>query len=82
MDTHSPEEIAKVVTPLFKDTPQDIIVKVIERYKKTKNSYATNPILDTEEWNNLQSIMKEAGELPKEVPYDILVDTSIAEKCH
>lgn len=78
VDTHSPEEIAKVVTPFFEDTPQDIIIKVIERYK-SQNSYATNPILDTEEWNNLQNIMKEAGELPKEVPYNVLVDTSVAE---
>lgn len=78
VDTHSPEEIAKAVTPFFEDTPQDIIIKVIERYKN-QNSYATNPILDTEEWNNLQNIMKEAGELPKEVPYNVLVDTSVAE---
>lgn len=78
VDTHSPEEIAKAVTPFFEDTPQDIIIKVIERYKN-QNSYATNPILDTEEWNNLQNIMKESGELPKEVPYNVLVDTSVAE---
>jgi NitT/TauT family transport system substrate-binding protein len=79
VDTHSPEEIAAVVKPFFKDTPKDIIVKVIERYKN-QNSYATNPILDEEEWNNLQKIMKEAGELPKKVDYDKLVNTSIAEK--
>ncbi|WP_425388089.1 ABC transporter substrate-binding protein [Ectobacillus panaciterrae] len=79
VDTHSPEEIAKVVEPFFKDTPKDIMIKVIERYKN-QNSYATNPILDEEEWNNLQKIMKEAGELPKEVEHDTLVNTSIAEK--
>ncbi|WP_440604499.1 ABC transporter substrate-binding protein [Bacillus sp. GB_SG_008] len=78
VDTHSPEEIAKAVEPRFKDTSKDIMVKVIDRYK-TQHSYATNPLLDEAEWKQLQSIMKEAGELPKEVPHDILVNTSIAE---
>ncbi|MFX3623728.1 MAG: ABC transporter substrate-binding protein [Ectobacillus sp.] len=79
VDTHSPEEIAKAVKPFFQDTPEDIIIKVVERYKN-QNSYATNPILDEEEWKNLQNIMKEAGELPKEVEHGVLVNTSIAQK--
>ncbi|PFA20795.1 hypothetical protein CN373_13495 [Bacillus cereus] len=78
VDTHSPEEIAEVVTPLFKDTSKDIMVKVIERYKK-QHSYATNPLLDEEEWKQVQKIMKEAGELQKEVPHETLVNTKIAE---
>ena len=36
---------------------------VIDRYKE-QGSFAENPILDEEEWNNLQDIMDEAGELP------------------
>ncbi|MDM5190457.1 ABC transporter substrate-binding protein [Bacillus sp. DX4.1] len=78
VDTHSPEEIATAVTPLFKDTSKDITVKVIERYKK-QHSYATNPLLDAEEWKQLQKIMKEAGELQKEAPHEALVNTKIAE---
>ena len=78
VDTHSPEEIAEIVTPLFKDTSKDIMVKVIERYKK-QHSYATNPLLDEEEWKQVQKIMKEAGELQKEVPHEALVNTKIAE---
>ncbi|HDR7912194.1 TPA: ABC transporter substrate-binding protein [Bacillus wiedmannii] len=78
VDTHSPEEIADVVSPLFKDTSKDITVKVIERYKK-QHSYATNPLLDAEEWKQLQTIMKDAGELQKEVPHEALVNTKIAE---
>lgn len=78
VDTHSPEEIAKAVAPLFPDTPNDIMVSVIDRYK-TQHSYATNPLLDEAEWTQLQTIMKEAGELPKEVPHKVLVNTKIAE---
>lgn len=78
VDTHSPEEIADAVSPLFKDTSKDISVKVIERYKK-QHSYATNPLLDDAEWKQLQTIMKESGELQKEVPHEALVNTKIAE---
>ncbi|WP_369700003.1 ABC transporter substrate-binding protein [Bacillus sp. AFS041924] len=79
VDTHTAEEIAKSVAPFFKDTPLDISIKVIDRYK-SQNSYSTNPILEEDEWNNLQTIMKNSGVLPKEVPHSILVDTKFAEK--
>ncbi|TKJ04411.1 ABC transporter substrate-binding protein, partial [Bacillus cereus] len=32
-----------------------------------------------EEWKQLQTIMKDAGELQKEVPHEALVNTKIAE---
>ncbi|HZG74146.1 MAG TPA: ABC transporter substrate-binding protein [Chondromyces sp.] len=79
LESHTPEETAKVIQPYFEDTELDIIEKVVERYQQ-QGSFATNPILDKEEWNNLQNIMKEAGELPKEIDYHTLVNTDIAEK--
>ncbi|MBT2657011.1 ABC transporter substrate-binding protein [Bacillus sp. ISL-18] len=79
VQTHSAEEIAKTVTAYFPDTDLDIMTTVVERYK-SQGSFATDPILDEEEWNNLQTIMKEAGELPKEVDHKTLVNTEFAEK--
>ena len=79
VQTHSAEEIAKTVTAYFPDTDLDIMTTVVERYKN-QGSFATDPILDEEEWNNLQTIMKEAGELPKEVDHKTLVNTEFAEK--
>lgn len=79
VDSHSAEEIAQSIQDEFKDTPIDIIETVIERYK-SQESFATNPMLDKNEWNNLQNIMGEAGELPKEVSHETLVNTAIAEK--
>lgn len=73
------EEIAKVVQPYFDDTELDILASSIARYKE-QNSYALDPILTEEAWNNLLDIMEEAGELPKQVPYETLVNTAIAEK--
>ncbi|MDQ0215778.1 NitT/TauT family transport system substrate-binding protein [Oikeobacillus pervagus] len=79
LNTHSTKEAAKVIQPYFEDTEIEIIETVIDRYKN-QHSFATDPILDEKEWNQLIHIMKEAGELPSQVDYKTLVDTSIAEK--
>ncbi|WP_164668299.1 ABC transporter substrate-binding protein [Virgibacillus doumboii] len=76
---HSAEEIAKVIQPYFEDTELDMLASSIERYKN-QGSFATDPILGKEEWNNLKDIMDEAGELPADVPYDELVNTKYAEE--
>lgn len=78
VESHSAEETAKVIQPYFEDTPLDLITTVVDRYK-SQGSFATDPILDEEEWNNLKDIMNEAGELPEDVKHDVLVNTEIAE---
>jgi NitT/TauT family transport system substrate-binding protein len=75
----STSEIAKSIAPQFEDTDLEIIETVVERYKE-QGSYATNPILDEKEWNNLQDIMDEAGELPSRIDHNTLVNTSYAEE--
>ncbi|MFI8496379.1 ABC transporter substrate-binding protein [Peribacillus butanolivorans] len=72
-------EIAKVIQPYFEDTNLDTMETVIHRYKE-QGSFATDPILDEEEWNNLQDIMDEADELPSRISHDELVNTDFAEK--
>ncbi len=78
VDSHSAQEIADSVESFFADTEKDILISSIERYQ-SQYSYATNPILDEEEWNQLQAIMKEAKVLDEEVPYQELVNTTIAK---
>jgi NitT/TauT family transport system substrate-binding protein len=78
VETHSAEEIAKAVEEFFPDTDPEIMTTVVERYK-SQGSFATNPILDEKEWNNLKDIMNEAGELPQDVDYNTLVNTDFAE---
>ncbi|WP_110927322.1 ABC transporter substrate-binding protein [Bacillus massiliglaciei] len=73
-----PEEIAKVIQPYFEDTDPEIIAMSIERYRD-QGSFATDPILDEAEWNNLQDIMEEAGELPARIEHKELVNTKFAE---
>ncbi len=71
--------IAEVIAPYFEDTDLDILTSSIERYK-SQGSFAEDPFLDEEEWENLKTIMDEAGELPIDAPYEDLVDTNVAEE--
>ncbi|MFC7685550.1 ABC transporter substrate-binding protein [Ureibacillus sp. GCM10028918] len=75
----SATEVAEAIHPYFEDTDVELIATVVERYRE-QESFAKDPILDEEEWNNLQNIMDEAGELPKRMDYQDLVDTTFAEK--
>ncbi|MEK4302190.1 ABC transporter substrate-binding protein [Oceanobacillus sp. FSL W8-0428] len=72
-------EIAKVVEPYFEDTDVEMLANAIERYKQ-QGSYATSPLLEEAAWENLKSIMDEAGELPGDAPYEDLVNTDYAEQ--
>ncbi|MGX1263327.1 NitT/TauT family transport system substrate-binding protein [Rossellomorea marisflavi] len=79
VDQASAKEIAEVIAPYFEDTDPGIMETVVDRYK-SQGSFATDPVLDEEEWENLQNIMDESGELPERIDHDTLVNTSIAEK--
>jgi len=75
----SAAEVAKIIQPYFENVDVDLIETVVERYK-SQGSYATDPILEKGEWDNLQTIMEEAGELPQRVDYEELVNTTFAKK--
>lgn len=75
----SAAEVAKIIQPYFENVDVDLIETVVERYK-SQGSYATDPILEKREWDNLQTIMEEAGELPQRVDYEELVNTTFAKK--
>ncbi|WP_206738167.1 ABC transporter substrate-binding protein [Fictibacillus sp. S7] len=77
VETHTAKETAELIAPYFEDTPVDLIEKVVDRYKG-QHSYAVNPILEQDAWNNLQSVMKAAGELPKKADYKKLVNTTFS----
>ena len=79
VETHSSKEIAESIKSFFPDIETDILTASIDRYK-AQGSFASDPILDEKEWNNLQNIMDEAGELPKRVAYKTLVNTDFATK--
>ena len=81
MNTHSAEEIATVLEPYFKETPRDIIVKSVDRYKHLK-VWPESPVPTYEQLKILQDVLVENG-LIKEgqrVRYDSVIERSFAEK--
>jgi NitT/TauT family transport system substrate-binding protein len=75
----SPDEIAEAVMPFFADTDKEIVKTVVKRYKD-QGSFAEDPIVDEDEWNHLQDVMQEAGELKQRAAHQDLVDNSFAQK--
>jgi len=79
VDANSPEDIADAIMPYFKDSDRDIVISSVKRYKE-QGSFATDPIVDEAEWNNLLDVMEQAGELQERVAPDKIVNNSFAEK--
>lgn len=75
----SAEEVAKSIAPYFEDTDLALIEKVVERYRE-QESYATDPIIDENEFDNLLKVMKEANVLETDPKYKDLVNRSFAEE--
>ena len=79
VEEHSTEEIADTVLPYFENVERDIVISSIDRYKQ-QGSYASDPVIDKDEWNNLLDVITAAGELKQRTEHDVLVDTGFAEK--
>ncbi|GAB6100758.1 ABC transporter substrate-binding protein [Halanaerocella petrolearia] len=69
---HSAKEIAQVIRPFFPEIEFDILVTVVDRYKK-QETWAHNPILHREDFDRWQNIIQEAGELETKVDYKKVV---------
>ncbi|MEG0351611.1 MAG: ABC transporter substrate-binding protein [Enterococcus sp.] len=72
-------DVAKSIAPYFEDTDLALIEKVVTRYRD-QQSYATDPIIDEEEFQNLLNVMTEAGVLEYDAKYEELVNRSFADK--
>lgn len=74
----SSTEVAKAIAPYFEDTEQSLIEQVVTRYRD-QESYAKDPIIDEQEFQNLLDVMTEAGVLEFEPTYQDLVNRSFAD---
>ncbi len=79
VQSHTPEEIAAIIAPQFKETDQDTITTIVTRYYD-QDTWKENLIFEEESFNLLQDILEEAGELTERAPYNDLVTTEFAEK--
>lgn len=76
---HSPEEIAKVIAPQFKDTDLKTVTTIVKRYYD-QDTWKDNLVFEKKSFELLQNILEEAGELDKRAPYDDLVTTKFANE--
>lgn len=79
VNSHSSEEIAKVIAPQFEETQISTITSIVERYKSQK-TWKENLIFEEDSFTLLQDILIDAKELDQPVPYDDLVTTEYAKK--
>ena len=79
VQTHSPEEIAKVIAPQFKETDMKTLTTIVKRYYE-QDTWKSDLIFEEDSFELLQDILETAGELKERVPYKELVTTTFAEK--
>lgn len=79
VNSHTPEEIAKVIAPQFEETPVETITTIVNRYYE-QDTWKNNLVFEEDAFTLLQNILEEAGELPARVPYEDLVNTEFANK--
>lgn len=79
VQAHTPEEIAAVIEPQFKETDLETITTIVSRYYE-QDTWKDNLIFEEESFDLLQDILDEAGELTKRAPYEDLVTTQFAEE--
>lgn len=79
VQSHTPEEIAKIIAPQFKETDLDTITTIVTRYYD-QDTWKENLVFEKDSFDLLQDILETSGELTKRAPYEELVTTKFAEK--
>ena len=79
VQTHTPEEIAAIIQPQFKETDLETITTIVTRYYD-QDTWKSDLIFEEESFDLLQDILESAGELEKRAPYEDLVNTEFATK--
>jgi NitT/TauT family transport system substrate-binding protein len=76
---HSPEDIAKAISPQFPETDMETLTKIVERYHE-QDTWKENLIFEEDSFTLLQNILEDSGVLTERVPYGDLVTTTYAEE--
>lgn len=74
---HTPEEIAKAISPQFPETDLTTLTTIVERYYD-QDTWKENLIFEKASFDLLQNILQDSGVLEKKVPYEKLVTTEFA----
>lgn len=79
VNSHTSKEIAEVIAPQFPETDLATITTIVDRYK-SQDTWKEDTIFEQNSFELLKDILKQAGELGKDVPYEQLVTTEYSRK--
>ena len=79
VNSHTSKEIAEVIAPQFPETDLATITTIVDRYK-SQDTWKGDTIFEQKSFELLKDILKQAGELGKDVPYEHLVTTEYSRK--
>jgi NitT/TauT family transport system substrate-binding protein len=72
-------EVARALASFFPDVPAGIYAAAIDRYRAL-GLYGSDPITRREGVERLQAAMRSGGALDRDIPFDDVVDNSLAEE--
>lgn len=78
VQTHTPEEIAKVIAPQFPETEEEALVAIIARYYE-QDTWKENLVFEEGSFELLQDILQDSKVIEDRAPYADLVDTELAK---
>ena len=73
------KEIAENIKDYFPDTKEEDLIQIVQRYKDIDSWYETTYISE-EDFNHIEEIVKNAGQLDKNAPYNKLINNKYAQK--
>ena len=76
---HTSKEIAESIQSFFPGTDIQLLETAVQSYKDI-DAWNETPVLTEESFQRLQEVMKMAGELKEDAPYDKIVNNEFAEK--
>lgn len=79
VQTHTPEEISKIIAPQFAETDLGTIITIVKRYYE-QDTWKEDLIFEKESFVLLQDILEDAGELEQRISYENLIITEFAKK--
>lgn len=77
--SHTASEIADVILDYFPDISRTDLETIIQRYKDI-DSWFTTTYITEENFNHIQNIAENAGQLDKRAPFDKLVNNTYSKK--
>ena len=78
VNSHTPEELAKVIKPQFEEMDEVSLATIIKRYQE-QDTWKNDLVFTKEAFELLQDILLDAGVVTETVPYEDLVNTVFAE---